>query len=95
MTTEMEVEFDWTETLAWLQEHPTATPGGWGEPDLFDVPLPPGFPQPEGEWAGGPHWGEQDEPPGIQWSIGDTGYSIVFPAGGDPYIRDPEGWIIR
>ena len=98
-------EYDWSKTLAWLEAHPTANPGGWPEedpetgelvgcPDLFDMPLPEGFPEPKGEWTFSPYWGEQGLS-GAKWGIGDTGYSVVMP-GGDrkPFIIAPDGTII-
>ena len=101
-------EYDWSKTLAWLEAHPTANPGGWPEedpetgelidcPDLFDMPLPEGFPEPEGEeWTGVPYWGEQGEPPGIRWFIGSTGWSVVMPGGdNEPFVMAPDGTVIQ
>lgn len=51
---------DWSKTLKWLADNPSAGPGG--DPDLFDMPLPEGFPDIEGqEWPFAPEWDEQCE----------------------------------
>ncbi len=81
---------DWSASLKWLVDHPSAEPGG--DPDLFDMPLPEGLPYPEGEeWAFAPHYGEQGEPIGTEWSIGKSGYIVVF-AADESYILDSEGF---
>lgn len=81
---------DWSESLKWLECHRNAEPGG--EIDLFDMPLPEGFPYPDGEeWTFSPHFGEQDDPVGSEWAIGKSGHVVVL-AAHDVYILDPDGF---
>jgi len=82
---------DWSETLAWLRDHPDAEPGG--DADLFDMPLPAGIEVAGEEWTGSPFWGEQGKGiTGTEWRIGTTGYSVIPELG---LILDPEGTYIR
>jgi hypothetical protein len=82
---------DWSKTLKWLADNPSAGPGG--DPDLFDMPLPERFPNIEGqEWPFAPEWDGQCEGPiGGSWGIGKTGYFVVV-TDREAYIRGPKGF---
>ncbi|OPY54662.1 MAG: hypothetical protein A4E48_00241 [Methanosaeta sp. PtaU1.Bin060] len=81
---------NWSKSLKWLQDHPGAEPGG--DPDLFDMPLPPEIKVDGQEWTGSPEWGEQDDGIiGTCWRIGNSGFQVVV-TDRESYIRDPEGF---
>lgn len=75
-------KYDWSEAYAYIMDNRNAEPGGMEEPDLFDMPLPPGFAEDYAEELEGHEWefsvdhGGQDDPPTARWRIGKTPYYV-------------------
>jgi len=89
--------YDWTDTLRWLMAQREALSQTKGTPEIpwQEMPLPAGFPCTSQELKSYPWVCRKDGRFGVEVYLGDTGYSVVLPCRGDPFVVCPDGTVIE